>query len=547
MTSSEVSEVLPSCAQLQYHYLGCLNGASHDVRLCASFRLTGELDVPLLVSAVRMVVNQHGTLRLRLGGHGARLALTLAATVPERPLRLVRAVTGSPEHFDLYVRRRIRAMCSGARSGRSWRPFELALFRLDEASHVLALVASHLAVDGRALDTIVRRLFTLYFDLVNKGPMNKDDAATAAPAPESDSVRQVMGERRLMERDQPANDRFWAARLHGRPPALRLTAAEPAPTGGAVSRSVPSAQIRASARVGRCSGFVVALTAFVAELFTRTTQDRILVHVPVDLRTPEAHDAVGMFAMQLPVLVSRSWLHESAAALTAVRDQVLSAVRHRYVDPARMISLMLSTRPLGVLDTTSVIATHIEHRHPPPEGRPGATAGPRIERFPLRWTSPGFPGGMLLSVVSTAGPTTLSLEYAGSLLGARDAESLLAGVAARISTGRFDTATDVAHAGSDRTCPPRGGRGDRPRTAAPDTRDTASEHAMRMLLRELPHAHRTANFWTSGGTVELIAELAEAFPSSAIGRGDWRVFRGLAAIGDIAAALVLDPEGPHRA
>ncbi|HEX6510437.1 MAG TPA: condensation domain-containing protein [Chloroflexota bacterium] len=542
MTSASINAIVDtgtSPAQVQYRYVQYLHPDLPDVRLGSAFRLTGELDLPALVSALCLLPQRHESLRMRAGENPAGVA-----SLALQPA-LVRPMTNSRAEFDRYVTYRLCSTRQENCRAATWRPVESILFRFTEREHVLGLSVSHLAVDGTGFEVLKRDFWKLYRGLSE----NSDPDDTERPAT---SLREeIAGQWRQVGNGQDAR-RFWSLRLAHCLPGLQMSGDVVDGPGGAVSVTLSLDRIRAVARIGRCSTFVVALTGFASALLTHIDQDSVMIHIPIDLRSPAARRMVGMFAMQLPVVLSRHMFDNSVSALAAVRKQVLDSVGHRYVDPALILELVHARRQqVGAARVVSVVATHIDRRQPARDCIGESTgAGLRVGRFGSRPRSAGFAGGLLFSVVETTDRVTLLGEYAGWLLDHQRAEQLVNDVRHRVSHCRFavvsgsfgsrDSAAGTCHrypSDSNSACG----------STVPPWLDGSGRAALAALRRELPETRGDSRFWTSGGSIALVLRLAQEFPNSAVGHGDWSVLGDRATIADVANALAEVGENAQHA
>lgn len=560
-----------SLAQRQLQYLCRLHSPELDIRLIAALRLIGDLQVAALVDAAREFRARHEV--LRGDGRGGREA-------PAAPIRLLRVRASTPERFDLYVQGQISRLCDRPVDAALREPLDMTLFQATATHHVLLLTVSHHVADGVALGVLVRELSELYRARTGTG---------VPPSRAPDARQQVLAEHRRAAEGREANEAFWSAHLADCPPVLQL-ATVPGTAGGDVVHEVGTEVVRAVARQRRCSAFVAVLTAFAAELFDHTEQDVIAVQVPVDLREAGTPPPVGMFAVQLPMVVRRSWFRAGNDATRMVRNTLMDVVAHRHVGPAWLLSRTTAARRrAGFLDAMSVLITDLDHRDIEADH---LDAGLRAQRFPLGAPSEGWAGGLLLSTIRLAGDVRLRLEYSAAV--SRElAVQLLAGTAGRLAAQRFESAPSpgtrmVRTAAGDRlyAIDPAGAAAviaTHPRVASVTVRPPAAGRAAPVLevaaspgIREADlvrwlaararrpvwrpqveivgaPAARPArsgavpgpltgmapgdDFWAVGGTVREVERLAAAFPGSRVARGDWRAFAGTALAEDIVAAL----------
>ncbi|MGV9928880.1 non-ribosomal peptide synthase/polyketide synthase, partial [Nocardia rhamnosiphila] len=317
-------------------------------------RLTGTVDMTVLLQAVSDVIARHESLRTVYPAHegiGYQQVLPPDRAVPEVEILETHraAVSGAELTGDL--------LASIAEFGfrgfdlTTELPVRLRVYRLTEDDYVLAGVVHHIAADGFSMRPLSRDLMIAY----------SARSAGAAPDWEPMTVQYIdyaMWQREVLGSDEdPASlvsqqlD-FWRAELDELPDELRLSsrprpavASERAATHRFV---VPGAVIDELNRVAQAQGvtlFMLVHSTFATLLARLSGTDDIAIGIPVAGRGERVLDElIGMFVNTL-VLRTRVDIGAPFAELLAhVRDRDLAAFAHADVPFERLVEALNPVR-----------------------------------------------------------------------------------------------------------------------------------------------------------------------------------------------------------
>lgn len=324
-----------SSAQRRLWFFSQLRPDDPEYNSAFALRLTGELDVEALATALRLLVARHEPLRTtfeEVDGEPRQLiqppdevALPVLDAAPEDLDAVLKAEYSRP--FDLVHGPLLRAV----------------LVRLGRAEHVLLVCVHHIATDGASMGVLTEELGLLYRD---------GERAELPPQPLQYADFAVWQHNRPT---RAAGLEHWTRQLTGVTP-LDLPTDRPRPaarsTAGAVREfAVPSDVARGLAELARTSEttlFTVLLAACQA-LFARCTgQEDIALGTVVSGRDrPELERVVGFF---VNTVVLRSDVDRSAPFadhLAAARQTVLDAFAHDDVPFEEVVDAVHAGRDPG--------------------------------------------------------------------------------------------------------------------------------------------------------------------------------------------------------
>ncbi|VVJ19160.1 Polyketide synthase modules and related proteins [Amycolatopsis camponoti] len=324
-----------SSAQRRLWFLSRLRPGDPEYNSAFALRLTGDLDVAALGTALRLLVARHEPLRTtftEVDGEGAQVV----RPPYDVPLPVVDV---GPDDLDAVLREEYV------------RPFDLGrgpllralLARLGPAEHVLLVCVHHIATDGASMGVLTEELGLLYRD---------GSHAELPPQPLQ------YADYALWQHDRPtrpAGLEHWKDHLAGITP-LDLPADHPRPatrgTAGAVREfTVPDDVARQLAELARASETTLftVLVAACQALFARYTgQDDIALGTVVQGRDrPELERVVGFF---VNTVVLRSAVDTSALFadhLSIARQTVLDAFAHDDVPFEELVDAVHAGRDPG--------------------------------------------------------------------------------------------------------------------------------------------------------------------------------------------------------
>ncbi|KMS75296.1 hypothetical protein ACM01_09890 [Streptomyces viridochromogenes] len=370
-----------SYAQQRLWFMSRLDGGHTTYTVPWALRVTGPLDHEALRAALGDVVARHEPLRTLypdvqgtphqriLPPDGTRPPLPV---VPATEAELPALLTGSAGHrFALATDLPLRA----------------TLYRLAPDTHVLLLLAHHIAVDGWSMAPLMRDLETAYA------------ARCAGHAPQWPQLpvsyadfacwqRDLLGPEGAADSLMSRQIEFWKQSLSGAPEELPLPAdrprpAEPSGRGGRVALTLDAdlhaglADLAASSRVT----LFMVLQAGLAALLTRLGSGTdIPVGTPVAGRTDDRlDDLVGFFVNSLTLRTDTSGNPTFRELLNRTRDFDLSAYAHQDVPFDLLVDAISPERSLARHPLFQVMLAFTGHTTEPALSLPGL----RVAREPV--------------------------------------------------------------------------------------------------------------------------------------------------------------------
>ncbi|MEU3456523.1 amino acid adenylation domain-containing protein [Micromonospora sp. NPDC006766] len=275
--------------------------SSAPYNIALAHRLHGPLDVSALGTALRAVADRHDVLRWRIPQTGG-VPYAICAEPTDLPVPVV-DLAGAGAEAEL-----ARLLADGAAHAfdlATGPPWQVTVYRLGPAEHVLAVTFHHAVFDGWSEAVFSADLATAYAAAVGGKPVE-----LAAPAARYADYAVWRAER---DRRQGADDlAWWTAHLTGAPTVLDLPRDRPRPAvqtyaGAEAAATLDEAADGAVRRLAEARGTTLAavLLAGFGELLSRLTggDDHVLGAVMADRRLAAFDDVVGFFIDTVPVRV----------------------------------------------------------------------------------------------------------------------------------------------------------------------------------------------------------------------------------------------------
>ncbi|WP_345624795.1 condensation domain-containing protein, partial [Streptomyces ziwulingensis] len=361
-----------SAAQRRIWFLTRLHPQSPAYHVPLVLRLTGALDEPALLAAVRDLAERHETLRGVIDPDGAEplvrpgpaghVPVTVTEVTGDDLDAALAAETGRP--FDLTARPPMRA----------------TLFRLP-GSWVLAVTVHHIATDGWSQRLLLADLARCYAARTGAGE-------PPPPAPRYPDT--VPG-----DADDPAGLDWWTRRLAGLPPVLGLPTDLPrTPDGdwaGAAAEVVvdteTAARLRALAAGAGASVFMVLLAAWQSLLGRLAETDDVAVGVPhAGRHTAASEKAVGCFLDTVVIRTDLGGEPTGRDLLARARAGTLDALAHARTPFDHIVRRLCPERSLTATPLFQTLLNVYDAPEPP--ALPGVCAEtlyvpPRTAKFDL--------------------------------------------------------------------------------------------------------------------------------------------------------------------
>jgi amino acid adenylation domain-containing protein len=310
-----------------------------------ALRLRGALNIAALQGALNELVRRHEPLRTRFVVHG------------DEPMRMIDPATPLPLNvlsLDQSTEAEREALALAWVKREAHRPFDLSLgpifrselLRLNEADHILLLMAHHIVSDGWSLDVLGEELWALY-----RAPEDRRSAALTELSIQYADY--AVWQRRLLQGDTLRRQlSFWTECLTHLP-TLDLPTDRPRPptrtSHGAVIPFELSHElvqrIRALSQREGATVFMTTLAAFGLLLGRWSGEDYFAVGTPVAGRTRvELEPLVGLFVNSLVLRIDLQGQPTARELLARARDMTLSAYAHQDVPIERLVEELQPAR-----------------------------------------------------------------------------------------------------------------------------------------------------------------------------------------------------------
>ncbi|MGY0064943.1 condensation domain-containing protein [Streptomyces sp. LZ34] len=309
-------------------------------------KIAGPLDVRSFKEALRNVVREHEALRLSFIPAQGVLHQWVRDTPSAQHLIAAQNIRSSSQgQFDRYVGRFLASEMRRSWDLGSEYPFRFFLLRHSPDLHVFLAGFTHAAIDGRSCDIILRDLWRTYEACRDVGP---------APCAEESSQRPgkspVPGVENTREDIRKQAATYWSKRFASVPPFIQIWGRNGPPPVHDQSAGLAQADkpyrvfkvagtplhtMRNHVRTSGCTEFKWILAVFAATLFSLSPQDRIKISVLVDIRGSAEREAVGMFAMRIPVIIERQSTRANAIAHVH-RELISSIAAYKRMDPEEL-------------------------------------------------------------------------------------------------------------------------------------------------------------------------------------------------------------------
>ncbi|MFF7566047.1 amino acid adenylation domain-containing protein [Streptomyces pseudovenezuelae] len=514
-----------SYAQQRLWFMSRLDGGATTYTVPWALRLTGPLDPEALGAALADLIARHEPLRtLHPDFQGApyQRILTPEAGRPELAVvqtteaELPALLTAAARYrFDLSTETPLRA----------------TVFTLGADTHVLLLLAHHIAVDGWSLAPLMRDLAAAYAARAGDGIPQWSQLAVQY-ADFAQWQRELLGSAGEPGSPMSRHIAFWRDALAGAPdelplPADRSRPAEPSGDGDRAAFTIDAdlhARLAGLAAGSRVTLFMVLQAGFSALLTRFGSGTDIVLGTPVAGRADSRlDDLVGFFVNSLTLRTDTSGNPTFRELLDRVREFDLAAYAHQDVPFDVLVDALTPKRSLARHPLFQVVLAFTGHSAQPELSLPGLevsveTVETGAARFDLslylreRRDADGGPAG----VDGIA-------EYSTDLFDAATAERLARALVRFLSAVAADPGVrieDVDLAGDDERRPVREPERAQPEVLPALSSEDPASPAERVLaalfgeLLSLSHVPLDEDFFALGGdsisSIRLVSRAVEA-------------------------------------
>lgn len=337
-----------SSSQQSLWFLQQWNPASASYNSARVLHVQGRLDLAVVESVFTEIVRRHEILRTIFPSVGGEPRQKIEPPSPvclspmdlghlrqeERASEARRlALEGAQRPFDLAAEP----------------PLRLAVFRLADDEHVLAMTLHHIACDAWSMAVLQREVAALFaaFSEGRPSPLAEPGLQYADYA--------VWHRRWMRGRVLEEHLAWWKSQLAGAPPELDLPRdAAPAVKGaGAVTRSflLPSGLAAGLEDLGHRTGttlYMTLLAAFGVLLSRSCGQEDLVVGCAVAGRDRvDTEGLIGLFINMLPMRLDLTGAPGFTDLLASVREMTLGAYMHQGLPFERLVEELPQARSLG--------------------------------------------------------------------------------------------------------------------------------------------------------------------------------------------------------
>ncbi|WP_255182507.1 non-ribosomal peptide synthase/polyketide synthase [Rhodococcus sp. 06-1460-1B] len=335
-----------SLAQQRMWFLNRFDSDSTAYNIPFALRLSGDLNVGALQSAVSDVIERHETLR------------SVYPDSPEGPHQVVVPMSQVPTTLDVIdtdaesVTARVLELLASTFDVTAEVPLKTSLFRVSDTEFVLAMVVHHISADGLSMMPLSTDVMTAYAARTRKS----DPAWAPLPVQYADYAlwqRDVLGSEDDAESIAAQQIRYWSAALSELPEQIELPLDRPRPAsqtfrGNRIDFRIDvdaHARLAELARAHNATVFMAVHAAFAVLLSRISGSSDIVVGTPIAGRgEAEIENLVGMFVNTLVLRLDVPGEATFGDLLDAARETDLQAFANSDIPFERLVDVVNPTR-----------------------------------------------------------------------------------------------------------------------------------------------------------------------------------------------------------
>ena len=340
LTRADRPELVPlSPAQRRLWFLHNLEGPSATYNVPLVMRLSGDLDIDALRTALLDVADRHEALRTRFPQRdGVPYQEVLPAAEAELNVR---------EVVDLDAA--LTGLVRGSFDLENHVPMRAELLKLGAREHVLALIFHHIASDGWSMAPLWRDIATAY------AARREGKAPQWTPLPVQ-YADYTLWQREVLAAEEETQLDYWRSTLEGLPDRIELPLDRPHPAVATFRGELHTfdwdadlhTRLSTVARACGASVFMVVHAGLAALLTRLGAGTDIPIGSPIAGRTdPALDDLVGFFVNTLVLRVDTSEAPTFRELVGRVRERNLDAYARQDVPFERLVEVINPTRSLS--------------------------------------------------------------------------------------------------------------------------------------------------------------------------------------------------------
>ncbi len=334
-----------SDAQERLWFLYQLEGATPAYNMPLGIQISGDLDIDRLEHALTMIAERHETLRTRFiaSSEGVR---TVIDPKPALTLELRPADSGA-QSVEQQITKASDAAVAACFLLSDEHAIKTALQPLSDGSHLLLVTLHHIIADGWSISNLIHELSQLY----------AEPETTLAPL-EIQYADYVAWSRARRDTTQQHLD-WWRNYLHDAPTQAPLPFDQPRPVSATyrgaeqlvtIDHKLVSA-VEQLARATDSTAYMVYLAGFALFLQriagSAQTEDWVIGTTIANRDVPQLEPLIGLFINMLPLRLSPASANNVTDLIHSIKEQYLSAHKHRGVAFERIVEAVNPPRTLN--------------------------------------------------------------------------------------------------------------------------------------------------------------------------------------------------------
>ncbi len=336
-----------SWSQERLWFLEQLDGSNAAYSIPVALKITGQIDIVALESALSGVIARHESLRTTFPMVEGK-PIQAIAPISDLSIPIEDLSNSSAEQHPEILQQSINAEAQAPFSLAKGPLLRLRLLRLTPQSNVLLLTLHHAIFDGWSSEILIREFVTLY------GAYQQRQISPLVPLV-NQYADYAYWQRHVLSDTLDSQLSYWKQHLSGDLPVLRLPTDstnlkkinnEGARCSCLLSVSL-SQKLKALSQRENVTLFMALLAAFNLLLSRQTDQTDIIIGTPIAGRQhPGTTDLIGFFINTLPIRVDLSGITTFQDLLSHVREVTLAAYSNQDVPFEQLVKILQPERSL---------------------------------------------------------------------------------------------------------------------------------------------------------------------------------------------------------